>query len=172
MYYLGSLTGVTLEAWLCGASGSLAGNYATALVWCTEAAASQRQGPSAGEDVLGKRVKLNFLGSQGTEESVAAVFSPEVLTRTDLGCEPSDEENGVQDTQRWVLSALSPHAGERLAPATGREKGEEEKQGRAGEETENRKEKGDGGGGGGSWRENAATCAGNGLFRCRRPCLP
>lgn len=97
-----------------------------------------------------------------------AVFSPEVLTRTDLGCEPSDEESGVQDTQRWVLSALSPHAGDRLAPATGREKGEEEKQGRK----QNGKEKGDGGGGGGRWRENAATCTGNGLFCCRRPCQP
>lgn len=60
MYYLGSLTGIILEAWLCEASGSRFENYATALVWCPEAAASWSQGPAAGDDVLGEEVKLTF----------------------------------------------------------------------------------------------------------------
>jgi len=28
----------------------------------------------------------------------------------DLGCEPTDEERGVQETQRWVLLALIPRS--------------------------------------------------------------
>lgn len=67
MYYLGSFTGVILEAWLCEASGSLAGSYVTASVWCTEAKASDSEGPSAGRKFAGKANEMELLSSRRRE---------------------------------------------------------------------------------------------------------
>lgn len=62
-YYLGAFTGVILKAWLCEASGSLAGNYVTASVGCTEAC--RKFAGKAGEIEL-----LGFLEERGRLSSL------------------------------------------------------------------------------------------------------
>lgn len=76
MYYLGSFTGVILEVWLCEASGSLAGNYVTASVWCTEANPSDSERPSACRKFAGKASETELCSApEGERELGGSRFS-------------------------------------------------------------------------------------------------
>lgn len=130
-------------------------------------------GPKLVENVLGKPGKLSFLGSQGRErESLEAPFSPDTHILTDLGCEPSDEESGVETSQRGTFLVLSPCAGDRglQRPLTVREKRGEERRGA--EEEKERKGRRTGGGGWCWEKEKVTKGILNAFFCFRCPCFP